>query len=383
MVATAIIGSAVVGAGASMAASSKAANASQKATDASTALQREQYDQTRKDLDPFKQTGYAANSEVARRLGIPTAVGAPSSGTDMTGAPLPAGTGGPGSVALSLSPSAGAGPTYSAYEAANPDLAAEARRAVNPNGQNTPETGFKTAEDYYRWHDQNFAGENRASFADPVAAATPQPTATTATPTGSAAEVQPGTYGTTANPSYTAPGTFQRSTYSFDPQAFADSPIIKAALERGTGEVMAGSAAGGWLQSGAAAKAIQDRAIETAYKFYDGERAFGYGQYRDDRNFDYGQYVDDRNYDRSIYEDDRDYLTGRFDTQTNNLLNLSSAGQNAAGMVANAGQNMANQSSAALRDNAATRGSSYLAAAGSVNNLLGSGLSAYAYSQKK
>lgn len=64
---TAIIGSAIIGGGAALAggamqanAAKKAAQANQRATDASLALQREQYNQTRADQEPWRQAGVGA-----------------------------------------------------------------------------------------------------------------------------------------------------------------------------------------------------------------------------------------------------------------------------------------------------------------------------------
>lgn len=58
MVATAIIGSSVVGAGASLMGSSMQADATNKATD----VQKQMYDQTRSDLMPYQQAGQVGNN---------------------------------------------------------------------------------------------------------------------------------------------------------------------------------------------------------------------------------------------------------------------------------------------------------------------------------
>src|SRR3546814_16702567 len=60
MVAAAVIGSAVVGAGASAVAGSKAAKAQKKGVDQSVAEQRRQYDQTRADYAPWRAAGESA-----------------------------------------------------------------------------------------------------------------------------------------------------------------------------------------------------------------------------------------------------------------------------------------------------------------------------------
>lgn len=176
-----------------------------------------------------------------------------------------------------------------------------------------------------------------------------------AAPTGG---VDPGTYGTTGNPqapqpfvspegpaSYEAPDPF-----SFDVKDLENSPILQAALRRGSQEVQSSAAAGGHLQSGATLKDLQDRAIETSYRFLDNERGFAAGRHDNERNFRYGlsrdgrsDFVTDRGFDyglsrdsRGDYQDDRNYLTSRFDTQTNNLFRGVGVGQGAAGVASGA-----------------------------------------------
>jgi hypothetical protein len=63
-VATAIVGSAVVGAGSSLAASSKQAKASKKASD----VQERMYQQTREDLLPYNEAGQYATGQLRNRL---------------------------------------------------------------------------------------------------------------------------------------------------------------------------------------------------------------------------------------------------------------------------------------------------------------------------
>lgn len=67
-VATAIVGSAVIGAGAQMFGASKAADAQTKAADKAAALQREQYAQTREDLSPYRDIGKDASGRLTSRL---------------------------------------------------------------------------------------------------------------------------------------------------------------------------------------------------------------------------------------------------------------------------------------------------------------------------
>lgn len=68
MVAAAVIGSAVVGAGASAVAGSKAAKAQKKGVDQSVAEQRRQYDQTRADYAPWRAAGESALARLTNEM---------------------------------------------------------------------------------------------------------------------------------------------------------------------------------------------------------------------------------------------------------------------------------------------------------------------------
>lgn len=141
-------------------------------------------------------------------------------------------------------------------------------------------------------------------------------------PTQTAAPgVDPGTYGTTANP--TAPGAF-----SYGEADYKESPALKAALARAADVVQSSAAAGGRLFSGATQKELSDRAYQIALGDFNQERQFNYGLNRDQR---------------ADYQDDRSYLTGRFDTQTNNLFKGMGVGQGAANVTSSAAIQRGNQ----------------------------------------
>jgi hypothetical protein len=70
MVAVAIVGSAAIGAGASIAAGNKAASAQKKAAQQSADIQRQQYEQTRADLAPYRDTGATALGRYGDLLGM-------------------------------------------------------------------------------------------------------------------------------------------------------------------------------------------------------------------------------------------------------------------------------------------------------------------------
>lgn len=69
-VAAAVVGSSVVGGVMSSNAAGKAANAQQAGADAANATQLQMYNQTRQDNAPFRNTGVAANNQLATFLGI-------------------------------------------------------------------------------------------------------------------------------------------------------------------------------------------------------------------------------------------------------------------------------------------------------------------------
>jgi hypothetical protein len=170
----AAIGGAVIGAGGSVIAGSKAAkaqkNAAQTAADtslttanANNALYRDIYGQNKALLTPFSNNGLQASNALTELLL------------------------GPGSTAGNTTPATGAlggdssiggysGGALDAYLAANPDVAQEGRR-VTADGE------FPSLEDYAAWHFQHYGqGEGRAAPAVNV----PAPTAATGTTGGSA-----------------------------------------------------------------------------------------------------------------------------------------------------------------------------------------------------
>lgn len=67
-VATAIVGSAVIGAGSQMFGASKAADAQTNAANKAAALQQQQYAQTREDLSPYRDIGKDAGGRLTSRL---------------------------------------------------------------------------------------------------------------------------------------------------------------------------------------------------------------------------------------------------------------------------------------------------------------------------
>jgi len=362
--AAAILGSAVIGGVVSSSAASKAAKSSQQATDQATALAREQYQQTRADNEPFRQAGSAAINPLMAQLGI-------SAGGTTGSSPAPA------------------APTqdWAAYIAANPDVAA----AVNaPNSGYAGDTPEARAADQYARYGQ---GEGRVvpTVAAPVAA---QPT--TATTSTNPFLVDPTTGGVntlrpTADPreTYTRPDT---PAFSYGLDEYKASPGYQYRQDEARKSILSSAGATGALQSGAALKELYDRGDQIAYQDFGNERAFAYDQYgadraRTDQNFAadraYGTdiYNTDRTYGDSLYNLDRGYATDTYNNRTNNLFNLTSLGASTNNANASAGNTATGLQTNALFSNAATQGNAALTQANSFNNILSTGLNAYAYNQ--
>lgn len=175
---------------------------------------------------------------------------------------------------------------------------------------------------------------------------------------------------------------------------------------------MAGSAATGALRSGAAAKALQDRAQQIANTDYSNWRNYTTTQYNTDRNyaadqaqfgynalmsnnqftnaanqqnsqFGYNALTNQNNatnqYNQQGFNTDRAYTADQKQQTTNNLFSLSGLGASAAGSANSAiGANATNNSNA-LFSNAASQGNAALASAGQVNNAIGTGINAFSY----
>lgn len=257
-----------------------------------------------------------------------------------------------------------AGADWTAY-GENGGLQQEMNRVVG-NGE------FASPEDYYRWHWGEFG--QRQGFQPPPGmnqpsvqpANDPQP-APAAAPNAMTASA--GSFGNTANPTWNPPAAYQEPTYQgpaeydapefqFDLESFKTDPALQWALSQGTGQVQAGAGAGGYLQSGAAMKAIADRGQKTGYQYfanerdsaynrfntdrgfgrnvYTDDRNFGRGTFENDRAFGYGRYLDDYKIGRANYESDRGYLTDRYDRGTDDLWKYISGGSGAMSATANA-----------------------------------------------
>lgn len=205
------------------------------------------------------------------------------------------------------------------------------------SGQATGTGGPSPVIDMARQPDGSFAVAPASTSPAPPVAGTVSPAGGNALTMGT----DPGTYGTTANP--TAPTPYaspeRPGAFTFSAADLEKTPGYQWQQDQARKSILASAGATGALQSGAALKELQDRAQQIAYQTFDRERNFAYGVNRDqrtdfntDRGFDYGLTRDAR----ADYTADRDYLTGRFDNQTNNLFRAAGVGQGAANTVSNA-----------------------------------------------
>ena len=211
------------------------------------------------------------------------------------------------------------GTDYASYLAANPDVAAAYQAEATRDGKsqdNLRAQGIQNAEDYARWHYDNYG---RAEGREAPTAPTPSVASMGESASPAGQNSLTGSYGNTADPTWTPPPAF-----SFDINSFVDNPAYKFAMEQGSGQVLASNSATGSLQSGAALKRLQDRGQQTAYNFFDQERDQAYGEY-----------LDNYKLTRAGYESDRGYLTDRHDQGTDDLFRYTGVGQNALNTTSN------------------------------------------------
>ena len=288
------------------------------------------------------------------------------------GLTLPAWTQAGGDV---LQPYAPGQSDYGAYLRSNPDVMTWAQSGHgDPNVPIDQQSLEQRAAYQYRNTGQS---EGRTL---PLIEAPPSPQTSARPPAPyTPPPVQPGTYGTTANPTYAAAGGYQIPIYAMpqftqtanyqDPgnftyglEDYTASPSYQWQQDQARNAVLASNSATGALRSGAALKSLQDRAQNVALTDFTNERAYNANQFNTDRNFNRGVYQDDRDYDRGVFTDDRNfgrqvfqddrnfgrdvytsdrafdrdlytdnrnYLTGRYDAQTANLNGLTSLGTGA------------------------------------------------------
>lgn len=433
---TAIIGSAILGAGASAYSASKAnkaaktaADATQQAADASTAEAARQYDQTRQDYAPWRAVGQGALTALAQQYGI----------TIPTTEISPSGTQAPGTAPARQASEVA---QLRAYLAENPDVA----QAWETSAKNNPKYGgdaLAWAQDHYQQWGQSEGRQLPAAPAAqpqtqtaPVAPQAPAPTQ----PSGMATQIAGAGPALPARQDYTRPTTPERPTMTrpvtaarptisrpttnpldISLDAYQESPDLRFQLDEARKGTIAATGASGSLQSGAAAKALQDRAqniaasdfnswvdrqirlFDTAndrtdrnYAFdagrldsnfnFDSSRAdsnFNFDAGRSDQNFVYDTnrrdniFESDRAFGTDVYNQDRSYLTNRYDTKTSGLFSLAGMGTTANAANAQAGQTYSNILGDNLFSTAAAQGKAAQTIAGNnsqaVGNILGIG----------
>lgn len=344
-----IAGAAVAGAGASVYGANKASSSSQKATDQTLALNAAQASQARQDALPYTQAGYGAVNAITSRLGLG---GQPAANA------APAGGGMTADLRIAADVAGGyyqPGAYVDGYGVIGPDSVSQAQAALNGGGS-PPATAPATA----------------------VTTAAPNINAITGAPSG-APTADPGTYGSVANPTYTAPEYTAPDAFQFSGDDYKNSDAYKFQLERGTEAIRAKQAYMGALDSGDTGKELATFSQGLASQGYADERAFARTSYDSDRAFGRNTFDTDRSADRAIYTDNRDYLTGRSDTQTGNLFNLAQLGQaSAAGSAANSAASTGTAINA-ITSNASNKINAGLATTQNVNNLIGQGVNAAAY----
>ena len=425
--AAALLGSAVIGAGTSAinskSAANTAANSSQYATDQTIAFNNKALETQQANTQPYRDAGQVGVQALLQNLGLTSAAGSTgTASTGMTGTQKG---------------------QWDAYIAAHPDLQASITGdTASQWAGTTPEE--KAADHYARYG-------KAAGWELPTATA-PATQTTTTEPTGAVAAdaVRPTV---TQTPAYQAPTVtqtpgYQAPTYVTAPgyQAPTTDPldVSLSKYQKAPGydwqqseaarATLAGSAATGALRSGAAAKALQDRAQQIANTDYSNWRSYTTGQYNTDRSradqnaqfgysaqasqnalqnssntqnaqfgynaltdqnkfkdtaaidaaqFGYNALTNQNNltnqYNQQNFTTDRAFTADQKQQTTNNLFNLTGIGASAAGSSSSAiGANATNNSNALL-SNAAAQGNAALASAGQVNNAINTGTNALAY----
>lgn len=305
-------------------AAGKAIDAQNAATQRQIDLQQQQYDQTRADQTPYRETGYAALDALARQYGLNTtsaSAGGASGGYDVP-----------------------------AYIAQNPDVAARARElqssgVIGPNGQ------WKTAEDWVgqvQLPNAIAAGEQRS-----------YPTAQAAAQAPSEAQTRQEAAMGAAPPSFTRPEYGPAPDQSAYFGNYEESPEYQYLRDKSLKALNNSFGAKGVLRSGGAARELLKEASGLAA--LDRQNWFGrqntlyqsaLQQFNLDRNVANANYENDRGYGTGLWQNQRDYATNRADQKTNDLFRLAGAGQSALTATQNAGASYAANSGNAAQNQA-------------------------------
>lgn len=406
MVAAAVIGTvtaAGLGAAVTNSASRRAANASQDATDANVALQREILGLQQANSATSRAVGNAALMQLAQRYGLD--VGQVAQTAQGLGVPVEGYSGGAQAPASAQN--------WGDYLQSYPDVAAEYQRQLTvKNGpKSLAEKGITSPESFAAWHystvGQQEGRQPPASPQAPASTAAVDPTSSPAAPIApasqastAATDIDQNGYYTGVRPTVEAAPTYVAPTYRETAVAPLDvslgkyekSPDYEFQLDQGNKNILANASATGGLESGAALKRLQEYGQNLALGDYSQWRGYVTGQHNNDRAFtanrddaynafgqstalakfgaDQGNYQYGTNLGQSIFNTNRDYATNRYDANTSALMGLAGYGQQASsansGALSSYGSNVGN----AYFANADNQGGAAMAGAGQINNLI-------------
>jgi hypothetical protein len=296
---------------------------------------------------PYVQAGYTGLNALTSRLGLPGGPVNAAVSTAQSASPVgDIAAGAPNALAPSAAPFQSASQSPGANALA-PALSMAGTEAMGQAGPMNPAT----------------TQINPPTLATtPVPVVSPPAPAPNALAPGGAAQMaaDPGTFGNTANPvqpgAYTAPAPYVApAKFNYSLSDYTASPAYQYQQDQARNATLAGASATGALQSGAAMKALQDRAQNIAYTDFANERGFANNLYNTNNANALSAYntntVNGLNaYDtnQNVYDNNRNYLTSRFDTQTGNLFKYTGAGQDAANTVGNADLGVGSANAAGL-----------------------------------
>ena len=239
-------------------------------------------------------------------------------------------------------------PDWSAYIAANPDVAAWIAQGHGDPSLGANQTPAQAAA--YQYQNTGQSEGRQVSYVPGTATA-----ATAGTPATTSANPADAALQAAIGPTPNYPTTFDGGTAPTQDSFFNNfqsSPGYQFQLDQTLRAANAGYAARGLLQSDAAAKGIMSQAQGLAaqdYQNWFNRQQTLYSdaanQFNNDRSANFNIFNTDRNFQQSAYDDNRNYATNRYDNTANNLFRTVSLGTGAAGAVSGANTSYANSAS--------------------------------------